>query len=100
MLATAIPAAAAMAKNSVRPALGAMVVMIRSRGSDVQNKGGRCPIDSAGQSRPARLTTPGFEQEPGTALGLIDPDLDDAGGGDVVVLFGYGMGRAQETQQL
>src|SRR5262245_58487122 len=28
-----------------------------------------------------------LEQEPGPSFGLVDPDLDDAGGGDVVVLL-------------
>jgi hypothetical protein len=34
-----------------------------------------------------------LRQKPGSALGLVDPVLDQAGGGDVVVLFAEFMGR-------
>src|SRR5580704_16016795 len=41
-----------------------------------------------------------LRQEPGSALGLVDPVLDQAGGGDVVVLIADLMSRAQVPGQL
>src|SRR5215471_7596755 len=41
-----------------------------------------------------------FEQEPGTPLGLVDPVLDQAGAGHVVVLVANRVGLAQARRQL
>ena len=40
-----------------------------------------------------------FRQEPGAAFGLVDPILDQAGRGNVIMFFAHLMGEAQETRE-
>src|SRR5262245_41101534 len=41
----------------------------------------------------------GLKQEPGSPLGFIDPDFDEAGGGDVAMLVADVVGLAQPRRQ-
>src|SRR5258708_33613950 len=52
--------------------------------------------------KPSRRLTLGddLRQEPGSALGLVDPVLYKAGGGDVVVMVAEFMGGTQRSCQL
>src|ERR1035438_1495196 len=49
---------------------------------------------SSGIPTPARL-----EQEPGAPLRFVNPDLDEAGGGDVLMFFADAVGLAQTRRQ-
>jgi hypothetical protein len=40
-----------------------------------------------------------FEQEPGTPLGLVDPDFDQAGCGNVMVLIAKVVGLTQARRE-
>ena len=42
----------------------------------------------------------GFEEEPGTAFGFIDPVFEQAGSGDVFMLRGDGMGFEHVLDEL
>src|SRR4051812_30165349 len=60
--------------------------------------GGRCP--AAFRSTPARHPPPtGLEQEPGAPLGLVDPNLDQAGGGHVPGVLADVVGLAEARRQ-
>src|ERR1700704_4945795 len=40
-----------------------------------------------------------FEQEPRTPLGFVDPDFDQAGGGNVTMLFAYVVGLTEARRK-
>jgi hypothetical protein len=46
------------------------------------------------------LATRNFREEPNAALGLVDPDFDEAGGGDIIMLSAELVRLAHEFDQL
>src|SRR5438094_537035 len=50
--------------------------------------------------RHSSTSTNDLEQEPGPSLGLVNPVLDQAGGGDVVVLVANGVRGPQRPREL
>ena len=53
-----------------------------------------------GEELPDLEGADGFEEEPAAAFGLVDPDFEEAGGGDVVMVVGDLVGFAHVFNEL
>src|SRR5262249_24675383 len=60
----------------------------------------RLPFSGASANRSLPCHVGRLEQEPGAPLGLVDPVLDQAGAGHVLVLVANRLGLAQARRQL